>query len=393
MIGNGSGYAIVGLGVTKMGRLPGLSSIDLRIEALQSALVDAGITAQDVSGFVYQPGSVEVRDYCFAGEVPKLMGFPINFVWNVQSGGTSAMLAILSACGAIEAGICDYVAVSYGDTMLSSSFFSGESRPQPAVSYDNMGVYGMSSLGGDHALAAQRHMHEFGTTKEQLGAIALNGRNYANLREDAFLHDRPLSMEEYLGAKPLADPLNKFDHCLVTDGACAFIVARADRAKDAASIPVHIGGMGFGHSISEAFHGRSFRQAAIKGAGETALRKAGIDLQDIDVAQIYDCFTITVLMALEGFGFCGLGEGGQFVEEGNLGLDGALPTNTAGGQLAWGYMQGFTPIVEAVRQLRGEAGPTQVSDARHCLVSGHGATYKTVGSMEYADGAMILRRG
>lgn len=387
-----SRHAIIGLGVTDQGRIPGKSSIDLRLESLRAAVDDAGIGMRDVSGYVYQPGSVELGGYCLPGEVPKLMGMPTKFVWNVQGGGTSAMLAIMAACAAIDAGVCDYVAVGYGDTMLSSSVVVGASGMLGSVSYDTMGAYGMYSPGADHALAARRHMHEYGTTKEQLGAVALNARQYANLRPDAYMHDRPLTMDQYLASRRIADPLNKFDNCLIADGGCAFIVTSAERAKDSRKTPVWIEGMGFGHSIAEAFRGDSYRHSAIKAAGASALGRAGLSAQDIDVAQIYDCFTITVLMALEGFGFCGVGEGGPFAAAGNLALDGAIPTNTAGGELAWGYMQGFTPIVEAIRQLRGESGPTQVANAETCLISGHGGTYKDMGTMEYADGAMVLAR-
>ncbi len=392
MVSKSSGHAITGLGVTKQGRLTGRSSIELRIEALRAAIADAGITPRDVGGYIYQPGPVEMGAYCLPGEVPKLLGMPTRFVWNVQGGGTSAILGIMAACGAIDAGVCDYVAVGYGDTMLSSSVVVGASGMLGDVDHDTMGAYGMYSPGADHALAARRHMHDYGTTKEQMGAVALNARAFANMRSDAFMHDRPLTMDEYMASRLIAEPLNKFDNCLIADGGCAFIVTRADRARNAPKPAVHIDGIGYGHSICEAYQRNSYRHAAIKAAGETALRGAGVTIKDIDVAQIYDCFTITVLMALEGLGFCGIGESGPFVADGNLGLNGAIPTNTAGGELAWGYMQGFTPIVEAIRQLRGESGPTQVKDARLCLVTGHGGTYKDMGTMEYADGAMVLRR-
>ena len=206
------------------------------------------------------------------------------------------------------------------------------------------------------------------------------------------MHDRKLTIEEYLNARLIADPLVKFDNCLIADGGCAFIVTSADRAVDSPRPSVHIGGVGFGHSINQGYDGMSYRMSATRSAGDSALQQAGVTLADIDVAQIYDCFTITVLMALEGFGFCGLGEAGPFVADGNLSLGGQIPTNTAGGELAWSYMQGFTPVVEAVRQLRGDSGPTQVADAEFCLVSGHGGTFKELGNMEYADAAMILRR-
>lgn len=380
-------HAIVGLGVTRQGRVPGVTSIDLRLEALRLALDDAGLRPQDVGGYVYQPGIVEMPTYGAAGDVPKLMGISPRLVWMVQTGGASAIACLLTACAVIDAGVCDYVAVGYGDTALSGATLVGEAGSSEA---DTMGAYGMYSPGADHALAARRHMHVFGTTKEQLGAVALTARAYANLREDAYMHDRPLTLEQYLDARPVADPLGKFDYCLVADGGCALVVTSAERARHHRR-PVLISGVGFGHSTAEGFLGKPYEESAVGTAARTALRTAGVSVEDVDVAQIYDCFTITVLMALEGAGFCGLGEAGPFVEEGNLRLDGRIPTNTAGGELSWSYMQGFTPLTEAVRQLRGEGGPTQVRRAEVCLVTGHGGTTKELGHMEYADACAILR--
>ena len=167
-------FAITGLGVTKQGRLPGMTSVDLRIEALRAAINDAGISPRDVGGYIYQPGTVEQDTYFAAGDVLKLLGSPAKFVWEVQGGGTSAILGLLNACIAIEMGVCDYVAVGYGDTMLSSSVVVGAAGTLGSTEYDSMGAYGMYSPGADHALAARRHMYEFGTTREQLGAVALS---------------------------------------------------------------------------------------------------------------------------------------------------------------------------------------------------------------------------
>lgn len=382
-------YAIAGLGVTQQGRIPGVSSIELRLESLRLAIADAGLSPKSIGGYIYQPGMVEMPQYCAAGDVPKLAGIAPNIVWQVQSGGTSGIAAIAAACAAIDMGACDYVAISYGDTALSSSLTVGAADFLNQTEFDTPGLYGMYSAGADHALAARRHMHEFGTTPEQFGAVALGAREYAGLRPDAFLHDRPLDMQTYLNAKYIAEPLRRHDYCLVADGSCTFIVTSAQRAADGAKRPVRIAGMGFNHSLAESFEGVAFRQSG-RTASKAALAKAGLGLGDIDVAQIYDCFTISVLMTLEACGFCGLGEGGAFVEGGALRLDGAIPTNTAGGELAWGYLQGFTPIVEGIRQLRGEGGPTQVRDAQTCLVTGHGGTAKDAGYMEYADACMVL---
>jgi acetyl-CoA acetyltransferase len=380
--------SIIGLGLSAQGRVPGRSSIDLRVDALRAAFTDCGLAPHAIGGFIYQPGMVEMAGYCVAGDVPKLLGFAPNFLWEIQSGGTSAIAAISAASGAIDQGLCDYVAISYGDTALSGELNVGASGFLNTAA-DTPGAYGMYSAAADHALAARRYMHDYSISREQLGAVALAARTYAGLRPDAYLHDRPLSMADYLGGRMIAEPLSKYDCCLVADGACALIVTSADRAKDARRSPVTVRGMGFGHSLQQSFHGASYHESG-RNACCTALRNADVALADIDVAQLYDCFTITVLMTLEACGFCAPGEAASFVAEGNLLPGGAIPTNTGGGELAWGYLQGFTPLLEGVRQLRGDGGASQINGARLCLVNGHGGTSKDVGYMEYADACLVL---
>jgi acetyl-CoA acetyltransferase len=384
-------FAIVGLGVTEQGRVPDMSSNDMRIEGMRLAMADAGVKPKDVGGYVYQPGVIDMGGARFgmdAGVVPKQVGMSPRFQWLVQSGGVSAIAGITAACAAIDQGTCDYVAVNYADNLLSAGALVGAGT---ASHPDTPQAYGMFSNGADHALAARRHMHEFGTTKEQLGAIAVTQREHANKRTDAYMHGRPMSLDDYMDARPMADPLGKHDYCLTADGGCAFIVTTAARAADHAN-PVFVEGVGFGHSTTEGVTKESYLKSGVGAAAKQALANAQCTIGDIDTAQIYDCFTITVLMALEAVGFCGLGEGGPFVADGNLGLDGAIPTNTAGGELSWSYMQGFTPVVEGLRQMRHESGPTQVVNAERCLVTGHGGTSMDMGSMEYADACLILGR-
>ncbi|MDF3313279.1 thiolase family protein [Rhodococcus sp. NPDC057014] len=385
--------AIVGLGVTQQGRVPGVTSLELRLEGLQLAVEDAGLKMTDIEGYIYQPGIVEMDVFGLGGYVPKLLGTRPRLVWQTQSGGVSAIQALTTAVGLVERGECDYVAVGYGDTALSANTLVGDAGMFAAHRGDTPGVYGMYSPGADHALAARRHMAEFGTTKEQLGAVSLNARAYANMRPDAYMHGRTMTMDDYLGARPIADPLGKFDYCLVADGGCAFIVTTEERAKDCPGPTVLIEGLGFGHSLQDSYEQDAYLTSGITHAAKSAFARAKMSPSDIDVAEIYDCFTITVLMALEGLGFCGRGESGPFVADGNLWLDGVIPTNTAGGELSWSYMQGFTPVVEAIRQVRGDAGPTQVAGAETCVVTGHGGTTTDQGYMEYGDACMILRKG
>mgnify|MGYP001286573183 CR=1 FL=1 len=386
-------YAIVGLGVTKQGRVPGVSDIDMKTEGLRLAIEDAGLKPSDIDGYIYQPGMIDMGSFGNGGEAPKNLGMNPKFIWQIQSGGASAIAAIMAACAAIDSGMANYVAIGYGDTALSGSVLVGEAGQLGAAQRDTPGAYGMYSPGADHALAAQRHMHLFGTTKEQLGAIAVTQREYAQMRPDAYMNGRPMTIEDYLNARPIASPLGKYDYCLVADGGCALIITSADRAKDHPKPPVYISGHGFSHSVGAGYTRTQYQELGVQRAKQQAFGMAGISLEDIDVAQIYDCFTITVLLTLEDYGFCKKGEGGPFVAEGNTRLDGRIPTNTAGGELSWSYMQGFTPLVEGVRQMRNESGATQVQDAEIALVTGHGGTTKGIGQMEYAEACLVLRKG
>lgn len=387
---NNGDYAIAGLGVTEQGRLPGRDDVSFKVESLQLALADAGLAPGDVDGFMFQPGLTDIEAYGRGGDVVKLLGLNPNFIWNVQTGGATAITLVHMACCAIATGQASVVAINYGDSSLSEGV--SMSGPDVIGGSGRGGVYGMFSPGADHALAARRHMHLFGTTREQLGAVPVTARAYANQRPDAVLHSKPLTMEDYLARPPLTEPLNRHDYCLIADGGTSLIVTRSDRAADLRTQPVHIAGIGFGTAQGVVYERTNYSNTGVARAKANAFGMAGMTVADIDCAQIYDCFSIAVLLTLEGYGFCAQGEGGPFVAEGNLGPGGRLPTNTAGGELAWSYQQGFTPLSEAVRQLRGEGGATQLNDPRNCLVTGHGGVTSEMGFMDYSETALILSR-
>ena len=245
-----------------------------------------------------------------------------------------------------------------------------------AGSYDELfAPYGLLTPGQVFALMAQRHMVEFGTTPKQLGHIALACRARANANPAAQMHDRPLTMDDYLAARMISEPLRLFDFCLETDGACAVVVTAADRAADRPNPPVLIRAVAQG-SLPDPQPGiqfpvlmrESITQLPAKVVAETLYRRAGLGPDDIDVAQIYDCFTITVLLQLEDWGFCKKGEGGQFVASGEIDLGGSVPINTGGGHMSEGYIHGMNHIVEGVRQIRGTS-TSQVAGAEVCLVT------------------------
>lgn len=387
-------FAVVGLANTPQGDIPGKSDTDIKADVIGAAIEDAGLKVTDIDGLIYQPGFVDQSAWGRGGDVAKRLGLSPNFVWQIQAGGTSAITSLTMACAAIESGQAGYVAIGFGDCPRSAAKMpaigSAGSPGGGGADRSTPGAYGMFSPGANHALAARRHMHRYGTKKEHLGAVALAARTYANMRSDAQMHDHPMSMDDYMAAPLICDPLNRLDYCLVSDGGSALIVTSEDRASGTRKPPVFIAGIGSGLALSLAYDGRQYDTVAAEKARRNALAMAGVSIADVDLAQIYDCFTITTLITLEAYGFCGVGEAGDFIAGGALALDGAVPTNTGGGNLSWGYQQGFTPLCEGVRQLRGEGGPTQVPDAEVCLVTGHGGVTGQVGNFDYGESCAIL---
>jgi acetyl-CoA acetyltransferase len=245
-----------------------------------------------------------------------------------------------------------------------------------AGSYDEyFAPYGLLTPGQIFAVMAQRHMIEYGTREEDLGQIALTCRARANANPAAQMHGRPLTVQDYLSARMISRPLRLFDFCLETDGACAVVVTSADRARDGRRPPVLIRAVAQG-SLPNPQPGiqfpvlmrESITELPARSVARTLYRRAGLGPDEVDVAQIYDCFTITVLLPLEDWGFCKKGEGGPFVADGGIDLDGRIPINTGGGHLSEGYLHGMNHILEGVRQLRGDS-TSQVPGAEVCLVT------------------------
>jgi acetyl-CoA acetyltransferase len=223
-----------------------------------------------------------------------------------------------------------------------------------------------------HAFSARRHMHLYGTTREQMGAVAVTFRKYAAINPAAQMR-KPLSMEQYLNAPLVVEPFGLYDCSLLTDGAGAVVVTTLEHARDLARPPVRVLGFGSANNLRGWFSDDHMVNTAARGSSETAYEMAGIAADDVDTAQLYDCFTSMVLVQLEDYGFCKKGEGGAFAASGALELDGRLPTNTSGGQLSEGHVEGMLQVIEAARQLRHEYPPQrQVKDAEITLVSGHG---------------------
>jgi acetyl-CoA acetyltransferase len=266
------------------------------------------------------------------------------------------------AASAIGAGRCRAVALVYGNDGGSARATYGGAGEGYGTAASLTLPYGMTSPGAFYALMLQRHRHLYGTTEEQLATVATTFRHHASLNPGAVMRT-PLSREDYLASRYIVEPMHLFDYCLINDGGVALILTSAERARDLRKPPVYIAGMARADDYRNASTcPDDFWYAALQQCAERVYPIAGVERKDVDVLQVYDNFTPTVVFSLEGLGFCPQGEGGRFVEGGRLQLGGELPSNTSGGHLSESYMQGWGLNVEAVRQLRGECGPRQVAD-------------------------------
>ena len=367
--------AIVGVGNSRLGKVPDVSSLDLIVEAMRNAIAESGVKVSDIDGVICR-GPDEI--YSHHQMVGERLGVNARFSTTVTNGGASQILSIALAVMAIRHGLATTVICGYGRDAWSRTHKSeavrqrNETRPASQLPREFGPEYGYYGAAATHAFGATRHMHLYGTTKDHFGRIAVDFREHA-LRNPEAQMKKPLSMEEYHNQRSIVRPFGLFDCSLRSDAAGAMIVTSRARARDLKQPPVLIKGFGTHNNLKGWFADDNMVVTAARQAGETAYRMAGLGPKDIDTAQIYDCFTYMVLTQLEDYGFCKKGEGGDFVASGALRLDGALPTNTSGGQLSEAHAEGVLQIVEGVRQLR-HTYPThrQVKEAEIALISGHG---------------------
>jgi acetyl-CoA acetyltransferase len=306
---------------------------------------------------------------------PRILGMPVKFYFHVGRGGAPATFSLISALKFLELGIAKYVVVAYGIDDWTLAHANRETDlPHGRPRSGTWGLwYGDAGAACHHSFVAARHMHEYGTTSEQLGAIAVQTRAWACLNPNAYMYDRPMTIEDHQNSPIVAWPYHLLDVSIQTDGAVAFVVTTADRAKDCRKPPVYVKGIGFGEHIRQLWWDKGFLTALdVQPAKDAAFKQAGVELQDIDCAQLYDCFTGEVLLQLEDYGWCKKGEGGPFAQEGHMGPGGDIPINTSGGLLSAFHLCDFTGFSEAIIQLRAEAGARQVKDAELCMVTGHG---------------------
>ncbi len=370
-------YAIAGVGQSRIGKVPGASALGLLAEAMKDALEDAGLRKQDVNAIICR-GPDDV--YTHHQRMGEILGMNAGFSTTLDNGGASQILSVILAVLAIDAGLCDVALCGYGRDSWSRTHRS--EREQMAVQLVPAGEeraefrheFGLFGATGMHAFGARRHMARYGTTKEQMGAVAVTFREHATRNPHAQRRE-PLTIETYQEGRPIVDPLNVYDCSLVTDGAGAVVVTSLERARDLRKPPVLISGFGTFNNLRGWFFDEHMVDTAARQSAEKAFTMAGMGPQDIDTAQLYDCYTSMVITQLEDYGFCPKGEGGPFAASGALRLSGSLPCNTSGGQLSEGHVEGMLQIVEAVRQLRDEYSPDrQVPEAGVAVVSGHGGS-------------------
>ncbi len=380
--------AVAGLGQTRMGKNfdhPG--PIGFAAEAINLALDDAGLKRTDLDGLLVNPGLTWGNNAMASFSLQQAMGLRnLRLSATMNVGGATAAAMIMHAAQSIASGMAECVACVFSDAPLRPPTPGKGKGEGSAAAYGFAqglnGYYGLFGVNAQYAFVARRHMFKYGTTQEHLGAVAVAERQWANMNPDAQFFDTPMSMADYHASRWVVEPFHLFDCCLVSNGGLAVIVTSAERAKSLKRSPVYILGMGQGHP------GGDPMETLVSGApvaSRTAFKMAGIDLKDVDFCEFYDCYTFTVLVTLEDYGFCKKGEGGPFVADGNIGPNGNVPVNTGGGQLSSFYMWGMTPVSEAIIQIRGDGGRRQVPQHEIGLVSGNGGILSTHSTLVLAS--------
>jgi acetyl-CoA acetyltransferase len=370
--------AIVGVADTEVGVVPQYSATQLYVRAARLALEDAGITKDQVDGLITCASWAEPYLY-HAEMIAEYMQIFPRYCMGAPAGGGTTLAMMHHAASAIISGMCDTVLITMADSQVS-----GLSRDKAVEMMSTAGhpqferPYG-PPIPAFYALLARAHEHAYGTTAEQRAAVAVACRKHASLNPAAQMR-KPISIEDVLASRMISDPLHLLDCSLVSDGGAAFIMTSAERAHDFKQKPVYLLGVGEGHSHEHVSQALNLTSSAAKQAGGRAYAMAGLGPKEVDLAELYDCFTPVVIIELEDLGFCPKGEGGRFVEGGRIELGGELPVNTHGGLLSHchpGHPGSMFSITEAVRQLRGSCGTRQVKDAKIALVHGQGGIMST----------------
>ncbi len=362
-------YAIVGVGNTRYGKIPGVSALAHNVEAIARAIEDAGVKKEEIDAVLTKAPTSNFQ-MLWSAKVAQAIGIVPKVTATLDQAGASNIGLIEYAIMAMELGQCSMAVISYGDNPLTGSR-AAYSRPR-----GDDAAYGFFGAPAGYAMIARRHMEEFGTTSRQLGEVAVACRKHASMNPNAQFQT-PITLEDHQNSRYVAEPLHLLDCCPVSDGGAAIIVTSAERARDLKKPPVYILGIGQSHPAWDVHTREQITTSGAKASGEMAFKMAGLGPRDMQFAQLYDCFSIVPIITLEDYGFCKKGEGGAFVEGGRIQLGGELPLNTSGGLLGETGMPGMQLIIEGVRQIRGECGPRQVPNARVGVVSGQGGIMTT----------------
>ncbi len=363
---------------------PDKTQFQIHAESARGALEDAGLSIRDVDGLL-SSGLSPIGIMALAEH----LNLQPRFHDSTNIGGSSFVAQVLHAAAAISAGLCSVALITYGSKASSDRFAVGTGGLSGGDPPDQFEAPFGPTVMNSYALVAQRHMHEFGTSPEQLAEVAVAIRAHACLNSSAKFRD-PITVDDVLASRTVSSPLHLLDCCIITDGGGALVVTSKERARDARKKPVAI--LGGAEALRHTAAGnRDLTEIAAAQSGPIAMQMAGVEHADVDMCMIYDSFTITVVVTLESLGFCGRGEGGAFVGGGRIGLGGDLPINTDGGGLSSNHpgMRGIFLVIEAVRQLRGECGNRQVEDCGVALCHGTGGML----GLRHSGVTMILGKG
>ena len=365
--------AVVGVGQAGLGQARGHTEQEVLAQAAMAAIADAGLSLKDIDGIT----TCSSLSPMWAMSVVEYLGIRPTFLDSTMIGGSSYVAHLLPAMHALASGQCNAVLVCYGSTQRTAKFNRADLTrvrksidPQP---YET--PYDPPLPVAAYALAASRHMHQYGTTRKQLSEVAVAARKWAQLNPEATMRE-PLSLADVEAARPVCEPFTVRDCCMVSDGAGAFVLTRSDRARDCAKPPVYVMGNATAVWNRQVSSMHDLTVTAALESGKRCYEMAGVSAKDMDLAMLYDAFTINTILFLEDLGFCQKGEGGAFVDDGGIAPGGRLAVNTNGGGLSCVHpgMYGVFLMVEAVRQLRGECGARQLKDPNLALVHGNGGT-------------------
>ena len=368
--------AIVGAAESdEIGRVENKSSLQHHAESAYNALEDAGLKMSDVDGLLSAGfGTLTLAEY---------LGIEPTYTDSTSVGGSSFIIHIAHAMAAINAGYCEVALVTHGEAGRSARSHAGGNAAEPGPQFET--PYGFIGAPIVYSMACRRYMHEYGEdrTRQAMAEIAVATRKWANLNPRAYFHDRPMSFDEYHDSPWISWPFHLPDCCLVTDAGGAYVVTTAERAKDLPKKPVYVLGAAEGHDHGLISTMPDLTRTWGRYTGPKSLERAGLTHDDVDLAMIYDSFTYTVLVTLESLGFCGPGEGADFVANQRTAPGGDFAMNTSGGGLSYTHsgMYGMFLVVEAVKQLRGEAGDRQIDDPKISLVHGTGGQLSSTGTV------------